>query len=609
MRAYLLARSLLYALSLALLSACASKTPAKPFAPECARREAGTHCARDRFIECGDDGALLYSENCAAEGLVCDATSGCQRCHPGALSCEGSALQRCDAYGQELELLTKCEAGLQCSAMGCRDLCEDARGRRSYQGCEYHALITLNSSLYEGFSFALAIGNDELIPAFVQIFRGDSRIETAEIGAESMGIVRLPWIEELRRPGGDGSALAKDGAYRIESDVPITVHQFNPLDYRIDCPTEESLTGSCFSYTNDASLLLPDHVGGDDYYVMARPSFAVNRSGEVLRHSGFFTVTSLEEEPIELIIEPRAPTSASVDGAIPALRAGEEYRRILQPGEVLQIASAPFELGSAADCPAEAREEILYAGSPTPWELIYCDPGPAYDLTGSRVRASGAISVVSGHDCAFIPFDRWACDHLEEALFPVESWGRRVFSPRPYIVRQEPHFVRILSAEGGNTIEVSGMPAFTLGAGEYKELELNGDHMISAEKPILVAQFFVGQGVIGGKGDPGMSLLPPIEQWRSSYGFHRVANFELGYISVVARAGAEILIDGEPITRFDEHPSGYRSARVPIGPGFHEARSTDGTRFGLLIYGYADYTSYFLPAGLDVEPIYIGPPG
>lgn len=606
MRAHQLAILFLLACS---ISACSDKTPAKPFNPECARRDPGTHCIGERFVECAEDGSTVYTEDCGKEGFVCHERDGCRRCHPDAYSCEDNTLYRCDGDGTSLALIASCEDGLQCSATGCRDLCADARGRRTYQGCEYHALITLNSSLYEGFSFALAIGNDELIPASVRIYRGESLVERAAIEAQSMGIARLPWVEALRVPEGDGSVLVEDGAYRVLSDVPITVHQFNPLDYRTDCPLDLSPTGSCYSYTNDASLLLPDHVGGDDYYVMARPSFALNRNGEVLRHAGFFSITGLGDEPIELIIEPRAHTSASPDGLIPALEPGEEYRHTLQKGEVLQIASAPFALDSAEDCPGVAREETLYQGSSNPWELIYCDPGPEYDLTGTRIRASAPISVVSGHDCAFIPFDRWACDHLEEALFPVQSWGKRVFSPRPFTVNQEPHLLRILSAEGENTIEVSGMAPFTLGPGEFREFQLSDDRLISAEKPILVAQFFVGQGIVGGKGDPGMSLVPPVEQWRSSYAFHRPANFELGYVSVVARADAEILIDGEPITRFEEHASGYRTARVHVGPGFHEARSKDGSRFALLLYGYAEYTSYFLPAGLDVESIYIGPPG
>lgn len=589
--------------------ACSGTTPAKPFSPDCARREAGTHCIGERFVECGEDGSLIRRDNCGAEGLVCDEEVGCQRCHPGAYHCEGNSLYRCDAQGNALEHLVDCEEGLQCSALGCRDLCADARDRRSYVGCEYHALVTMNSSLYEGFSFALAIGNDELIPAEIRIYRGETMVERAEIAPQSMDVIRLPWVEGLRAPEEGGSAWVPKGAYRIESNVPVMVHQFNPLDYRISCPIDEELTGSCYSHTNDASLLLPDHVLGKEYFVMARPSFAVNRNGDVIRHPGFVAITSLEEEPVEIVIEPKGKTHGSADATVPPLDAGEPYRHVLERGDVLQIVSAPFSLETPGDCPGEAREETLYSGSPNEWELIYCDAGPSYDLTGTRIRASGRISVVSGHDCTFIPYDRWACDHLEEALFPVQSWGKRVFSPRPSSVNQEPYLLRILSAEDGNEVELNGVAPFRLDAGEYREFSLESDRMITASKPILAAQFFVGQGVVGGKGDPGMALLPPIEQWRSKYAFLRVANFELGYVSVAARTGVTVLIDGEPITKWTDHPSGYSTARVSIGPGFHEARSEDGSRFGLMLYGYADYTSYFLPAGLDVEPIYIGPPG
>ncbi len=48
----------------------------------------------------------------------------------------------------------------------------------------------------------------------------------------------------------------------------MTVYQFNPFDYYLS---------STYSYTNDASLLLPTHVLGTTYYAAARQTFGVRR--------------------------------------------------------------------------------------------------------------------------------------------------------------------------------------------------------------------------------------------------------------------------------------------------------------------------------------------
>lgn len=33
------------------------------------------------------------------------------------------------------------------------------------------------------------------------------------------------------------------------------------------------------------------------------------------------------------------------------------------------------------------------------------------------------MQVIAGHNCTFVAYNRWACDHLEEAPFPLEAWG------------------------------------------------------------------------------------------------------------------------------------------------------------------------------------------
>ena len=49
-----------------------------------------------------------------------------------------------------------------------------------------------------------------------------------------------------------------------------------------------------------------------------------------------------------------------------------------------------------------------------------------------------------------------------------------------------------------------------------------------------------------------------------------------------------------------EMVSGYAVYTLPIAAGAHRIRS-DGPRFGLKVYGIAQYTSYMYPGGLDLS--------
>lgn len=591
-------------LALASLVAC-DDGPADPISRDCFGQPEGGLCVGARYVECGPGGAFVRGRDCSKDGLVCDPDHGCRRCVPSAYSCDGNTLLRCDAEGKELTEIGDC-GELQCSRGGCVDLCAEAEARRSYFGCRYHPTVTMNSGLDRGFAFALAIANEELVPADVRVRRAGVEVARVTVPPGGMETLELPWVLELKEPAGTTiaaggtSTLVSDGAFELVSSVPVTVHQFNPLDYARPCEG-----GRCHSYTNDASLLLPDHVLGDRYRVVSRPSFAVIEDGNPIQHSGFFTVVAVGDEPVDVEIVPAAPTAASEDGLVPALEPGESFVVTLQPRDVLQVASRPIEgFESFETCPGTVRRDTLWE-----WEAIYCDPGRALDLTGSEIRASGPVAVFSGHDCTFVPFDRWACDHLEEALFPLESWGKRAFAARPFVISSEPYRLRIVSGADGNLVSFTPPvhPEVELDAGDFVEIQTEEDVLVTGTDALLGVQFLVGQGFSGGRGDPSMALIPPIEQYRRRYSFLRVSNFEDGYVNVVAVGDAVVRLDGKVVSTFTEHESGLRTARVQIGPGFHEATSEGGT-FGLSVYGYGAYTSYFLPAGLDVVPIFVIPP-
>ena len=80
-----------------------------------------------------------------------------------------------------------------------------------------------------------------------------------EVETNAVQIITLPWVQALYS-GYQASEIVPDGAYRLRTDRPVTVYQYNPLEYN---------TGSGFTYTNDASLLLPVTAWTGNYRVMA----------------------------------------------------------------------------------------------------------------------------------------------------------------------------------------------------------------------------------------------------------------------------------------------------------------------------------------------------
>lgn len=597
--------------ALAFIAACNTRPPSAPLGldagppPVCERP--GTTCIRDVAWECDERGPTGSPVDCAAEGLRCAEGFGCRACVPGQVQCAGETVQVCDPDGSGYATGETCDpaAGERCSAEGCADLCAQAAEERSYIGCSYWPVTTSNSQIAPEFEFALAIANPNLVPALVIVERGASEAARVTVGPGALEVLPLPTLAALHRAGTQ-SARMLDGAYHVVSDVPVVVTQFNPLEYRLarDCdelrdPTRDD---ACFSFTNDASLLLPDTVLTGSYVVASRPTFMVAQDGTPLGGSGFAALVGIDEEPMPIEIVSSAHIAASADGSFAAMAPGESRTLTLARGEVLQLATLVPET-----CPGTVETETISGTT-----LSYCDAGTDYDLTGTIIRSNGRVAVIAGHDCSFVPFNRWACDHLEEQLIPVESLGTSVLVGAPQPVRREPSLVRIVSAADGNVVTLQPLgEEVLLERGEYYELEITADVRVEGTGPVLVAQFLVGQDYFGlgtgasGNGDPAMGLAVPEAQYRSSYAVLTPSTYERSYIGVIAPTDLRVVLDDGVVTGWTViEGTGFSSARVRVEGGVH--RLDAALPFGVSVYGFGRYTSYLVSGGLDLRRI--GPP-
>ena len=100
-----------------------------------------------------------------------------------------------------------------------------------------------------------------------------------------------------------------------------------------------------------------------------------------------------------------------------------------------------------------------------------------------------------------------------------------------------------------------------------------------------------------------MALAVATEQYRQQYLFHAPTNYLSNFVNVTAPANATVMLDGAQVAGFVPiGASGFSVARVQLsnaGDGNHVM--TGNEPFGISVYGYGQYTSYWYPGGLDLK--------
>jgi len=562
------------------------------------------YCWDNRAFICNAAGNGWESEIvCSDPTPVCVPELGCRVCLPGHGICEGSTAIAClpDGSGWADPVECDIDAGERCTDGRCTEFseaCEEAFRRNSYEGCEYWPTQTSNMGLENTgtFRYAVVIGNRRSDTANIEILNAAGLVAAAAVPPNTTQTVELDWNEALRSPA--GTAIVPNGAFRLKSDVPVTVYQFNPLKYWTGSGVRPA------AYTSDASLLLPGHVLTGNYIVASRETFMTRIGGTFSGRPGFVTVVGMEDgTDVEVTLQADTQGGAG----IPTHTRGSVATFSLDRFDVLQI------LSSVPDSCTPVREE------PHPMDssvtVGYCDMGVDYDLTGTEVTATRPVAVYAGHDCTFVPYDRWACDHLEEQLLPLEAWGMRYMATHTDPVVDEPNLWRVLSGTDGNAVTFNPTAVHdtvTLGRGEWIEFSSMEDFEVSGSEAFMLVQYMIGQGSdLGSIGDPAMALSVPVEQYRTAYDFLAPEDYRVdariglqgeNWVNVIAPSTATVTLDGTDLSGFT--PIGdaeFAVARVSLAGGSHMISSS--AEFGIMCYGYGNYTSYMYSGGMDIDLI------
>ena len=304
--------------------------------------------------------------------------------------------------------------------------------------------------------------------------------------------------------------------------------------------------------------------------------------------------------------------------ALPIGSLGQQYRVMAWPGRSTdsdnrsQFAIAATEDGTSVIITPKATSGTRTSGVPYTITLNQFD---AYqlvasgDLTGTLIESDAPIAVFGGHQCGYVPSNYNYCDHLVEQMPPIDMWGTGAMTV-PLATRSGGDYFRILASQDNTTVVIDGpVPStWTLNAGQRLNRILDGNNSITADAPILVAQYSTGSDYDGAVADPFMMLLPPAQQFLRSYTFTTPSSgFPSNFVNVIAlatdAAGGWVLLDGIPVGSglFTPMPGAlYSGAQVPVSLGAHTLEAP--SPLGLYVYGYADYDSYGYSGGFSAAP-------
>ncbi|MBM2816222.1 MAG: IgGFc binding protein [Ignavibacteria bacterium] len=112
------------------------------------------------------------------------------------------------------------------------------------------------------------------------------------------------------------------------------------------------------------------------------------------------------------------------------------------------------------------------------------------DLTGSLIQSNKKVAVFSGHRCAYVPDSTLYCNHLVEQMPPINTWGKHFFLGKFH--SRNIYNYRVLASMNETKVFENDKLIRLLNRGEYFERTGTSNLQITADKPVLVAQYSQG---------------------------------------------------------------------------------------------------------------------
>jgi len=500
--------------------------------------------------------------------------------------------------------------------MGDPTTCAEAAMYKTYLGCDFYPTVNANN-VWSIFDYAAVVANAGSMPATVTVTKGGTPVgQPITIQPNALGTVYLPWVSQLKGMDANKCGAATplsatqnvpNGAYHLVSSVPVTVYQFSALEYKPQggppgkqwstCPPTADPSPTCpgpgfpvspppcFSYSNDASLLLPSTAMTNNYRVVAYKSWALANIGATL------TITGTQDTTNVTVTLSSTATIVAGNG-IPATASGQKATFTINQGQVVELVG-----------------------------------GTSSDFSGSLVQSDKPVQVMTGLPCVDVPDGQQACDHIEESVFPAETLGQHyvVTMPTGPFGQKVGGVIRIYGNVNQTHLtypsgSVAGAP-LSINAGQVVDLGVvNNDFEIKGDHEFAVGIFMQGGSVVDpvgdangmGEGDPSQSQATAVEQYRTKYVFLAPTDYDKNFVDIIAPTGAMMTLDGAPVTAAAQAigSSTFKVHRVPLPNGANKGAHVliSDQPVGIQVLGYGLYTSYQYPGGLDLKIIAPPPP-
>lgn len=556
-------------------------------------------CEGTAAVTCGPNGEEVSREDCAPQSCV--EGVGCALCFDGQTTCDGNTQMVCaqDLMSWEVGQVCDPNQGEVCDpdVGACVSMCDVAAQNKDNVGCEYVAVDMANWPDPYGDEHCFVVLVSNVQPEGTAIVTVEDENGTV-LDFPGYGIQRQVAPGEMAvlvvtgtagkcsdtpaRPNAQSvnSGFFPGTVFVVKSSIPVVAYQVNPYE-------------AALAYSTDASLLIPTAALGDQYMVFSYASQAAISPGSM-------SIVAIEDNTTVTV-------SPSVD---------------LQAG-------GPVPATGTFDASLNAYEHL---------QIMATDG----DLTSTLVTATHPVAVFSGSVCATIPYMTSCCDHIEEQMPPINSWGWTYVAAMPAQRYSENVYWRIMAAVDNTAVTFDPLSQYdtVLNSGEWVEIDTNESFMVSSavdplnpdpdtDPPILVLHYLkgaqqtgtesggLGIGEMGNRaGDPAMALSVPVEQYLNEYIFLADPTYAYNFVVVVRTDPTEPIhldcFDPIPDDRFDTITGDFSRAVITLKSesGAPDGTCTSGARriwsaspFAIWVYGYFECTSYAYPGGMGLEVI------
>ncbi|MEZ4844273.1 MAG: PKD domain-containing protein [Bacteroidia bacterium] len=333
------------------------------------------------------------------------------------------------------------------------------------------------------------------------------------------------------------------------------------------------------NYCSDATLVLPTPATGKEYFCMAYEQL------QNTARSQFMIIANKDNTKVKI-----TPT-AVLTGSSGDIAKGTPYYITLNAGEVYQGRAKTY--GATQDVTG-THIEVIDTGSTSNCRTVAVFSGSSDTYILCTGASTGGLN---------------SRDNLYQQMYPTQSWGNQ-FITIPFKNRTVDH-IRVVAAEDATTVTMlneTGTPTsyYLAKAGDFQDIrDVSTTKYFLATKPIMVAQYQTSQKC-GGKGDPSMTILSPLEQTLKNITVYSSEYEDIidHYINVIMPTAytSTFKIDGSSAT-FTPVPkkNSYSYAQIKVTKGNHQLKADVG--FLAIAYGFGDYESYGYSAGANVKDL------